>query len=247
MTSRLPLRRSRKILPFALAASLLSCGDDKPPVTPDPDGTSRIKGQVEASPGTINATFQPLHLGNAVISVLSFTGPGDPDTVSIGRTLSNPQAVYEVETSSDEANLIVLARGGNLEFQGVVAAAAIYDSTVTAPPLTEETTLEALVYRELRARGPVIPGVFADYQTYLTSYVSGPADRSPEAVEVLATALTHESVTQQIAVNYLSIPTAWNFITAGRLERAARSNDRGLQNVLRLGTGRLHRSRFGPR
>ena len=89
---------------------------------------------------------------NATVSLARINANGTLQTVSVDSVVTDEDGEYLVLTTADrERHLVVVAEEGDDTWMAVVPAEVRRNQTVTAPPVTVESTAEAQVYQEVVA------------------------------------------------------------------------------------------------
>lgn len=97
-----------------------------------------------------------------------------------------------METNADNvSNLVVIATKGSNTWKAVVSATVRNGITVYAPPLNDETTVEAEVYTKIKAEGANEVS-FADVAANINSEVAAQVKGNPSAIAELAASIKAE-------------------------------------------------------
>jgi hypothetical protein len=144
-----------------LAVVITACGDDEDG-PPDEPPVSMIRGQVEQGGGFIGAPGgldpaglpAPAHLVGAVVTVARIDDDGHFVDVTRDTAVSDQNGRYVVSCfADDEANLVVSAVRDAEAYRSLVTLRVQADSTVTAVPMTNESTAEAEIWARIQ-EGP---------------------------------------------------------------------------------------------
>lgn len=149
-----------KYLPV-LMISLLSlvfiagCSDDSSnPVGGDPNSPSKVQGKATDNNGFQKSNGTNSNIEGATVILARVKADGSLETVSNASVQTDVSGLYTVETNVDgESNLLVVATKGSNVWKAVVSSTVKNGITVFAPPLNDETTVEAEVYASVKASG----------------------------------------------------------------------------------------------
>lgn len=154
-------KRTALALTTALTATtMLGCGEDG--TSPDTDGQARIQGRIEQTVPEASAyTVARSGIGAAsastsakTVAVAEVTASGGLNTLAEAGVDATGSFVVEGVPANRE-NLVVVAK---TEAGEIVGRAMVYGRTaagavITAPPVTYESSLQAIAYAELKAAG----------------------------------------------------------------------------------------------
>lgn len=177
---------------LTLVVAMAGCGDD--PSDP-PGGTAWVRGRVVGGSGYIGRPAGPfLVLGDAVMRLMSVASSGSLVDVTTGSVISDVRGNYVVATDRAAGRwLIVEAIGDTVTWRGIIGSSVAAGDTVAAPPLNDETTLEAALWAEVHTIGQAWLVTPPRIAPWINSGLAGPARAVPAAVPVLAAALVEEA------------------------------------------------------
>lgn len=141
-----------------LAVSLLlaSCSNDDNPFESE-SGSAKVAGRISSTTGLAKSTGSQSIFGGvqgATVILAQVQANGSLKTVSTQSIQTDTEGKFVLETKLNGAsNLVVVATKGTTEWKAVVSAKVQSESTVYAPPLTSESTIEANIYIKLVSQG----------------------------------------------------------------------------------------------
>ncbi|HEX7877827.1 MAG TPA: hypothetical protein VF720_00355 [Candidatus Eisenbacteria bacterium] len=170
------------------------CGDDDDDVD---DDVSAVSGRVD---GGVGGTA-PAQIEGATVSLARINSSGNLETVSSEAATSDAEGRFRVETDLDNVRyLVVVADKGSTHLEAVVADAVQNGSEIKSQPLTQETTVEARVWRAIVADNKTSSVSLADVATYITPSVASGIAGNAAAIEAIATALEAEGDVRNAAL-----------------------------------------------
>lgn len=193
-----------------LASSLLfiSCNNNVSGSQPISQ-PSKVKGRVansSSSGGTTNASAT--NLGGMTVVLAQVQSDGTLKTVSTANATTQADGSFVVSTDLDGINnLIVEAKSSSgTTYKAIVDATVHHGMTVTAPPLTSQSTTQSDVYQDIVAKGQASAVSTADIELYVDAKTTARVWGNNQAIASLASAIiardkAQASVLSSTAVN----------------------------------------------
>lgn len=169
------------------------CSDNNTPVDNNHGSTSKIQGRVTDNSGfqKVNGTESSVQGATVILARVSVDG--SLETVSNANVQTDANGHFIAETNVDgESNLVVIATKSSSEWKAVVSATVKNGITVYAPPLNDETTVEAEVYANIKASGNANV-TFADIASIINSDIAAQVKGNATAIVLLATSINAEA------------------------------------------------------
>lgn len=185
------------ILPVVLiglfaAAFVAGCSNDDNPVNNNPNSPSKVQGRATDNSGFQKATGTQSSIEGATVILARVKADGTLETVSNASVQTDANGQFTVETDVDgESNLEVVATKGSNTWKAVVSATVKNGITVYAPPMNDETTVEADVYANIKASGNTNVS-FADIAANINSNVAAQVKGNATAISELAASIKAE-------------------------------------------------------
>lgn len=192
------MKRARNIIPLLLVglfsmAFIAGCSNDNNnPVSSNTGSPSKVQGRATNNSGFQKATGTQSSIQGATVILARVKADGSLETVSNASVQTDANGQFTVETNANnESNLIVVATKGSNTWKAVVSATVRNGITVYAPPLNDETTVEADVYANLKASGATEVS-YADVAANINSEVAAQVKGNVSAIADLAASIKAE-------------------------------------------------------
>lgn len=157
--------------------SIAGCSNSDNPVDSG-NQTAKIEGRVTGGSGfykegSLQKSDAMQDVQGAVVTVSRIKADGSLEVVSKASVETDVNGHFTVETNANnESNLLVEAVKGSSKWRAVVSAKTNSSSTITCPPVDDESTEEANVYIRIKARGKASSVNYADVKTYINADVA---------------------------------------------------------------------------
>jgi hypothetical protein len=180
------------MLAIMLAVSLFVLnGCNKDSEVTNPGGSPSIEGYVTDGSGLQKGAAG---ISSAVITVGKIQSNGTLTIVSSTAVQTDMNGHYVVEVNvTNERNLVVVATKGTLELKAVVSAEVRANTTIQAPPMTVQSTVEADVFIQIAATGNPNFVTIADVRSSIDAFVASDVKGNNSAIVALATAISAEA------------------------------------------------------
>ncbi len=208
------------ILAMVFAAG---CSKNNNPVNTN-GNPSKVQGKVTDNSGFGKTNSTQSSVEGAAVILAQIQADGSLKTVSNASVQSDINGQFTVETDLDGvSNLVVVATKGSSEWRAVVSATVKNGITVYAPPLNDETTVEAKVYASIKASGNTTV-TFSDVADFISADVAAQVKGSASAMAQLAASITAEADARLSTFNSTEIggtQAEWQAIVNARAQAQA--------------------------
>lgn len=208
------------ILAMVFAAG---CSKNNNPVNTN-GNPSKVQGKVTDNSGFGKTNSTQSSVEGAAVILAQIQADGSLKTVSNASVQSDINGQFTVETDLDGvSNLVVVATKGSSEWRAVVSATVKNGITVYAPPLNDETTVEAKVYASIKASGNTTV-TFSDVADFISAGVAAQVKGSASAMAQLAASITAEADARLSTFNSAEIggtQAEWQAIVNARAQAQA--------------------------
>src|SRR3972149_1903348 len=173
---------------------VIGCSDNNNnPVGNNPDSPSKVQGKATDNSGFQKSRSTNSNIEGATVILARVKADGSLETVSNASVQTDVSGQYTVETNVDgESNLVVVATKGSSKWEAVVSSTVKNGITVYAPPMNDETTVEAGVYASIKASGDVNV-TFADIASTINSEIATQVKGNASAMADLAASIKPEA------------------------------------------------------
>jgi len=173
---------------------VIGCSDNNNnPVGNNPDSPSKVQGKATDNSGFQKSRSTNSNIEGATVILARVKADGSLETVSNASVQTDVSGQYTVETNVDgESNLVVVATKGSSKWEAVVSSTVKNGITVYAPPMNDETTVEAGVYASIKASGDVNV-TFADIASTINSEIATQVKGNASAMADLAASIKAEA------------------------------------------------------
>ncbi len=169
------------------------CSDNNNPVNDNHGSTSKVQGRVTDNSGFQKVNGTESSVQGATVILARVKADGSLETVSNANVQTDANGHFTIETNVDgESNLVVVATKSSSEWKAIVSATVKNGITVYAPPLNDESTVEAEVYANIIASGNA-NATFADIASTINSDIAAQVKSNTTAIELLATSINAEA------------------------------------------------------
>lgn len=189
----------KKYLPVLLVTLLsvifiTGCSDNNNnPVDNNPDSPSKVQGKATNDSGFQKSQGTNSNIEGATVILARVKADGTLETVSNASVQTDVSGQYTVETNVDgESNLVVVATKGSGRWEAVVSSTVKHGITVFAPPMNDETTVEADVYASIKASGNLTVS-FVDIASTINSEIAAQVKGNASAMADLAASIKAEA------------------------------------------------------
>lgn len=183
------------VLSFVSIFLIFGCSDNTP-VDSNSTSTSKVQGSVTDNDGfqkVSSVNQEESNIQGAMVILARIKADGSLETVSNASVQTDADGKFTVETNVDgESNLVVVATKGSSEWKAVVSATVKNGLIVYAPPLNNETTVEADIYANIKASGSTNV-TFADISSAINSEIAAQVKGNATAIAQLAASISAEA------------------------------------------------------
>ena len=146
---------------------VVSCDNDS---GTKPDESAMIRGQVVTEGGFSKSASFGTGVEGATVILARVESDGSLQAVSDASVMTNAQGEFTLETDAEyESNLVLEADKGDMTWKAVLSSEVEAGETVTAQPMTMESTSEADIYVKLKQDGNTDKVNYADVLLHVTA------------------------------------------------------------------------------
>jgi hypothetical protein len=220
----------KAVMIFTFTVFLAACSDDDSPSAPE-GSPSKVSGRISSQSSSSNIMAKSSSLAGAVVTLAQVQANGSLKTVSNTSVQTDVSGKFVVETNlSGTNNLIVVAEQGTTKWKAIVSAAVKSGTTVYAPPLNEESSVEADVFIKVVSQGLSNVVSAADIKLLLNAEAAAKikGNASAEAQFISAVRTKAEASAQAASNTYFGFSSSLIQTMAAARAEACASLDAGL-------------------